>query len=303
LHRPMTEVPPPNPFTQLAKNPKNFGRGLAVLGAIAFVGYAATNSLYTVQGGERAIIFNRIQGVKNRIYSEGMHFMIPWFDRPEIFSIRAKVHKLPAETPSKDLQVISITVRVLLKPMPEELPNIYRKLGKDYDEKVLKSLGPETIKSTVAQFNAAELVTQREDVSRLIKKRLTERAKDFWISVDDVSIIDLNFGTDYLAAVEAKQVAQQEAERARYLVERARQSKLEIIVKAEGEAQAARKFNEQLKQDPEGTFLELRRIEAAKDIARVVSTSQNRLYINADNLMFDIITGQKAGKTEEPAAK
>eukprot|EP01103_Thecamoeba_quadrilineata_P008657 TRINITY_DN18397_c0_g1_i1.p1 TRINITY_DN18397_c0_g1~~TRINITY_DN18397_c0_g1_i1.p1 ORF type:complete len:302 (+),score=76.27 TRINITY_DN18397_c0_g1_i1:30-935(+) len=301
----MAEVPtpPPNPFTQLAKNPKNFGRLVAIIGAIGFVGYAATNSLYTVQGGERAVIFNRVVGVKNKIYAEGMHFMIPWFDRPEIYSIRAKAHKLPAETPSKDLQVISITVRVLLKPMPEELPNIYRKLGKDYDEKVLKSLGPETVKSTVAQFNAAELVTQREEVSKLMRKRLAERAKDFWINVDDVSIIDLNFGPDYLAAVEAKQVAQQEAERARYLVERARQSKLEIIVKAEGEAQAARKFNEQLKQDPEGTFLELRRIEAAKEIARVVASSPNRLFINADNLMFDILSEQRKRDESEDAKK
>ena len=103
-------------------------------------------------------------------------------------------------------------------------------------------------------------------VSLQIKEKLTDRAMDFYIILDDVSIVDLTFGDEYRAAVESKQVAQQEAERARYVVEKARQDKLEIIVKAEGESLAARKFNEQLKDDTSGNFLELRRIEAALEV-------------------------------------
>jgi len=261
---------------------------------VVFVGYAATHTLYTVEGGHRAVIFNRFVGVKDKVYSEGMHFMIPWIDRPEIFSIRAKLHKLPAECPSKDLQMISITLRILIKPSIQNLPNIYRNLGQDYDDRVIKSVGPEVLKSTVAQFTASELITQRETVSLLIKKRLVERVKDFWIELEDVSIIDLTFGSEYLAAVEAKQVAHQEAERAQFIVEKAKQTKLEIIVKAEGEAKAAQKFNAQLKQDPQGNFLELKRIEAAKDIAKTISHSNNRVFINSENLMIDRVVGNTA---------
>jgi regulator of protease activity HflC (stomatin/prohibitin superfamily) len=74
-----------------------------------------------------------------------------------------------------------------------------------------------------AQFNAAELITQRESVSSQIRKTLTERSLAFFIDIEDVSITDLSFGTEYSAAIEAKQVAAQDAERAKFIVERATQ--------------------------------------------------------------------------------
>lgn len=67
-----------------------------------------------------------------------------------------------------------------------------------------------------------------------------ERAQDFNIILDDVSITELSFGKEYTAAVEAKQVAQQEAQRAAFVVERAKQERQQKIVQAEGEAEAAK---------------------------------------------------------------
>lgn len=69
---------------------------------------------------------------------------------------------------------------------------------------------------------------------------MVERAQDFNIVLDDVSITDLSFGKDYTAAVESKQVAQQEAQRAAFVVEKAKQEKQQKIVQAEGEAEAAK---------------------------------------------------------------
>ena len=59
----------------------------------------------------------------------------------------------------------------------------------------------------------------------MIRRQLTDRAKDFNIILDDVSITELSFGKEYAAAVEAKQIAQQEAQRAAYLVDKAKQEK------------------------------------------------------------------------------
>ncbi len=61
--------------------------------------------------------------------------------------------------------MVSITLRVLSRPDIKHLPKIYQNLGLDYDERVLPSIGNEVLKAIVAQFDAAELITQRELVS------------------------------------------------------------------------------------------------------------------------------------------
>jgi len=135
--------------------------------------------------------------------------------------------------------MVEISLRVLTRPDPRHLPKIFRTLGTDFDERVLPSIVNEVLKGVVAQYNAASLLTSREEVSLTIKETLRERAREFNIIMEDVSITELHFGHEFTQAVEAKQVAQQEAERAKYVVDKAKQDKLSIIIKAQGEARSA----------------------------------------------------------------
>ena len=95
------------------------------------------------------------------------------------------------------------------RPLPSALPNIYTTLGQDYDERVLPSITNEVLKAVVAQFDAGELITQRETLSTTVRKELVSRAEQFGLILDDIAITHLTFGREFTHAVELKQVRMQ----------------------------------------------------------------------------------------------
>lgn len=263
------------------------GAAVTSLAGAAVLAYGAFNSVYTVEGGHRSVVFNRVVGMKPNAYGEGLNFVIPYFERPIVYDIRTRPCNLQTLTGSKDLQMVTIGVRVLHKPDPNQLVWMYQRLGKNYDERVLPSIMNECAKAVVARYNANELLTKRDQVSVDITNELRRRAAFFNILLEDVSVTHLSFSNEYARAVEAKQVAQQDAERAKYIVIGAQQEKQTIITKARGEAESASLIGHAVKRNP--GFMQLRRIDAARDIADIVSKSGNKIYLNADSLLLNLL--------------
>jgi len=248
----------------------------AVPAAVAFS--FAQASIYDVKGGTRAVIFDRLSGVKEDVINEGTHFLVPWLQKSIIYDVRTRPRNISTTTGSKDMQMVSLTLRVLHRPEVKMLPKIYQNLGQDYDERVLPSIGNEVLKSVIAQFDAAELITQREAVSNRIRTDLLRRAQEFNINLEDVSITHMTFGKEFTRAVEEKQIAQQEAERARFIVEKAEQERQANVIKAEGDAEAAETISKAVAKSGDGLIM-IRRIETQKDIASMIARNPNVTWV------------------------
>lgn len=271
--------------------PKGAASAVIALGAVGALGWTGMQAVVTVRPGHRGIIYNRFgipgePGIQEgKFLSEGLNFVVPWFQRAIVFDIQTRPQLINTHSGSKDLQMVQISLRVLFKPDSSRLPSIYRQLGYNYDERVLPSIVNEVTKAVVARYNASELLTKRDEVSKQISLNLTRRAGDFDILLDDVAVTHLGFSKEYMAAVEAKQVALQDSQRAKYIVEKAIQEKKTIIIKAEGEAKSAELIGGAIAKNP--AFLQLRRIDAAKEVAGVIQQSNGKVYLDSDTLMLN----------------
>lgn len=309
----------------MAANGLGFVYRTAIPAAIGFG--VLQSSIYDVKGGSRAVIFDRLSGVKEQVVNEGTHFLVPWLQRAIVFDVRTKPRNIATTTGSKDLQMVSLTLRVLHRPDVQALPKIYqvcfrpltpasrymstqsrrerkkeylitnpvpsatKNLGQDYDERVLPSIGNEVLKAIVAQFDAAELITQREAVSQRIRSDLTKRASEFNIALEDVSITHMTFGKEFTKAVEQKQIAQQDAERARFIVERAEQERQANVIRAEGEAESADTISRAIAKSGNG-LIQIRKIEASREIAATLASNPNVAYLpggkQGTNLLLNV---------------
>merc|ERR1719343_1113793 len=259
--------------------------GLAVLPSLC---------LFDVDGGRRAVVLNMFTGVEDKVRAEGTHFRVPWLMQPRIYNIRIRPKLIQTTTGTKDLQTVTIHCRMLFKPEISGLPTIHKSLGEDYDERVLPSIANEVLKATIAQYNAEQLLTHREHVSREIREAIVQRAQQFNILMDDVSITHLTYGKEFAKAIEEKQVAEQEAERQKFIVQKAEQERQATVIRSEGEAEAAKMISEALKEHGSG-LIEVRRIDAAKDIAESLAKSPNVMYLPAgQQMLLNVAGGSRA---------
>ena len=90
-------------------------------------GFLANEALFNVDGGHRAIVYSRINGVQPRIYPEGTHFIIPWVENPVVYDVRAKPRNVSSLTGTKDLQMVNITCRVLSSSVSYTHLDVYKR--------------------------------------------------------------------------------------------------------------------------------------------------------------------------------
>lgn len=238
---------------------------------------------FVVDGGERALIMDATRGLRPHVYGEGMHFRLPVIHQIKTFQVRSQPTMIPSSTGTRDLQTVDIALRILYRPREEKLHQILINNGQDYDKRILPSIGNEVLKSVVAQYNAEQLISERQMVSNQIRDQLGEKASEFGIILDDVSITDLQFTKEFMEAIEAKQVAQQQAERAKYIVMQREEEMKAAIIEAEGQAEAAKLVSDAICKFGPGVVA-MRKIEAAAHIADVLRASPNVTFLSGNTV-------------------
>ncbi len=224
-----------------------------VILALVIVGLG---SYFTVPAGSVAVKlrFGKIIGS----YTEGLHLKLPLIDRVEKFSVRIKKDSFETEAFSKDLQSVGLTLAINHRILPETIISVYRNLGPDYTNTVLRPTVEEWTKAVLAKYSAESVISNRVQVAKELDEILKSKMAEKQVVISDVAITNFEFSPQFLKAVEEKQIAEQEAKRATNLVEKVKKEAEQKILQAQAEAQSLRLQREVVSDN----LIRLRQVEA-----------------------------------------
>lgn len=225
----------------------------------AFVAFLFLSSVSIIQAGERGVVLRL--GSINRVFDEGLHFVIPFVEKVAILNVQTQKEQVEAVSASKDLQTVTTTVALNYNLDPEKVGTLWQKIGKDYKERLIDPAIQEAVKASTAKFTAEQLVTQRSSVRDEIKLNLTERLKNEYIDVTEVSIVNFGFSEAFDQAIEAKVTAEQNALAAKNKLEQVKFEAEQRITQAKAEAEAIRIQAEAIQNQGGAEYVNLKAIE------------------------------------------
>jgi regulator of protease activity HflC (stomatin/prohibitin superfamily) len=192
-----------------------------------------------VNAGERGVLM-KFGEVQETILGEGLHLVIPIVNSVKRLSVRVQKQEISAEASSKDLQEVYTDVALNWHILPEEANAIFQQIGdeKEVVDKIINPAVEEVLKAVMAKYTAEEIITKRGEVKAGVDDLLTTRLKNYHIAVDDISLVHVHFSERFSDAVEAKQIAEQEAKRAEYVAIKAAKEAEAKVNLAKGEAEA-----------------------------------------------------------------
>jgi regulator of protease activity HflC (stomatin/prohibitin superfamily) len=220
-----------------------------------------SESVVIVQAGHRGVVLY-VGAVENRVLGEGLHFIVPFAEQVIQLEVRTLKFQADASAASNDLQEVATVIAVNYHINPNDANVIYQQLGADYSDRIIAPTIQESVKASVAKFNAEELITKRETAKGVIASaiRNTLSARD--INVENVFITDFKFSEAFATQIEQKVVAFQ-----KYLTEQNNLKSVQVIAnqtvvqaqaqaranvaRASGEGQAIKIITEQLRQSPQ----------------------------------------------------
>lgn len=200
-----------------------------------------------IEAGQRGVLM-QFGEVQEQILGEGIHAIIPIVNTVKTLSVRVQNHEISAEASSKDLQDVFTDVALNWHIVPEEANIIFQQIGSETAiiERIINPAVEEGLKAVVAQYTAEEIITRRGEVKAGVDQALKTRLVAYHIAIDDISLVHVHFSERFSDAVEAKQIAEQEAKQAEFVALRAVKEAEATVNLAKGEAEAQRLLHENL---------------------------------------------------------
>ncbi|OLP15695.1 membrane protease subunit, stomatin/prohibitin [Leptolyngbya sp. 'hensonii'] len=211
------------------------GGVVLILGALLFRPFTIVNA------GQRGVIM-QFGKVQDRILDEGLHPIVPIVTTIEKINVRVQKNDVKAEAASKDLQNVTADIAVNWHVDPLKVNRVFQQVG-DEGQIVNGIITPavsEVVKAATAKKTAEEIITRRTELKGEIDDQIRERLKPYGIIIDDVSLVDVSFSAEFNKAIEAKQIAEQQAKQADFIAQRAAKEAEAEVNRAKGQAEAQR---------------------------------------------------------------
>ena len=222
-----------------------------------------TPTFVVVPAGSSGVVVT-LGKVSTTPLSEGFHIKAPFVQTVEIMSNKIQKIEVDAPAVSQDLQSISSSIAVNFRVGSQQAAYIYQNIGQDYQTIMLLPAVQESMKSVTAKYTAEELITSRAQVGQEVKTALEEKVGSYGIVIEKFNIVNFQFSEEFDAAIEAKQVAEQnliktktEQEQAIVIAEAEAKKKIiaaeaeaeAILKKAEAQAEANQKVSASLSEE------------------------------------------------------
>lgn len=226
---------PPGEARQRARNALSALRLFALLLGLVLI----SKFFVVVPAGERGVLL-RFGAVQEQVLGEGLHPVLPLRDSVKRLSVRVQSLTLRSEAASRDLQDVAFDVAVSWHLLPGKVADVYRRLGREAAivSTVIEPALEDGLKAVVASFTAEQLITERGAVKEALTRLLGDRFAGYDLGLDGADLLQVDFSERFRQAVEAKQVAEQDAKRAEYEAAKARRLADARVYQAEGEARA-----------------------------------------------------------------
>lgn len=259
--------------------------GAIVLGLFILI---IINPFTTIDAGERGVVL-RWGAVEGRILEPGLHLVIPIAERVVKMDVRSNKYTIEAsEAYSKDLQVVNIESALLYQLDPAQVGKIYQEIGPAFEEKVVQPSLQAAIKQTIAKYTAEEILGQRALVQDEIEETVRASIVPRHIIVTQYSMVNESFSPVFEAAIERKQVAEQDSKRAENELKTAKIQADQRVAQAQAEATAIRLQSEAANNDK---YIALKALEAQVEAVKKWNGQLPQTMVPGASLPFINVAG------------